>query len=704
MAVTPACASCVLGATSTNLLSFTYKAVETITVTVNTYITEYPGGSRTTNYESITQTETDYVGGGSSGASKTFDKLDDLVWTVAGTVLTYPTTYVQYCGFEGGVATEDTCASAGDATAVGLPANTDPSSLIYPYDGSASILPPELLAYLGSLPLVSQQFEGAAVTGCAPVNYVPKTSAEKRAVEPVVTAAPAETFPQLELRYVNHTTNGTLGGNATATGPTTKNNQSHPPKAPPPPKLTTHAPNEYTTYTTESSLAVYPVPSNPHQTAFVLEPISGKTIVTTETAAGAHTTNKPGKPSDSYPNGPDRPSNQQNPHEHNHGPGDNPSNEHDNPPGSGRPSSNQGPGSHENHPNGGQGHDRPDPGGNDSPPVYSGGNTQVTANSNGAVVIGGKTIRPGQTATIGTGGGKTVVSLPTNGGKTHLVVGGSTYKPQPGPGPITAEPGQATAIITRDGHSITAIQVGGGKVVLRDGSSTTTVAPGAKATFEGQTIHVPSRGSSIEVNGKPAQLTAGSGLPQAVFTAGDHTFTVFDDQGSATLKDSSTSFTLQDGAWTTIDGHGITMGPEGGSIIVDDKTTLVSPVTAPSAVITADGSTITAIDKSGSVLLVDGTHTATVNDGDTITFEGEEISIPTSGANVVVDGTTFTMSGSSTGISDYITKGLGGADSSPSSNSPAKAIDNAATAVELPPFRAAGLALIFGFVGMCLFL
>ena len=63
----PACASCVLGATSTSLLSFTYHKIETITVNVVPHITIYTSGtstSRTTNYVSITATQTDYVGGG----------------------------------------------------------------------------------------------------------------------------------------------------------------------------------------------------------------------------------------------------------------------------------------------------------------------------------------------------------------------------------------------------------------------------------------------------------------------------------------------------------------------------------------------------------------------------------------------------------------------------------------------------------------
>ena len=178
MATTPAaCASCVLGPAATSLLSFSAHAVETITVSVIPHLTVFTNGSRTVNYERITETATDFVGSaaGSNGTAKTFSNQEDITWTVGDATLTYGTTYIQYLGFSGALEptpTGDACAQPADISSIALPSSTDCASYIYPYSAGMA-LPTPLLDYLGQIPVVSSQFNGEDLAGCSPLSYVP---------------------------------------------------------------------------------------------------------------------------------------------------------------------------------------------------------------------------------------------------------------------------------------------------------------------------------------------------------------------------------------------------------------------------------------------------------------------------------------------------------------------------------------------------
>lgn len=172
------CPTCVFGATSTSVLSFSYHAVETITVSVIPHITVYTNGTEKTSYQSITETDTVIVGSGTNTSiPKTFTNKDDITWTVGDATLTYPTTYVHYLGFDGALATSDdveNCVDVTDASSVELPSSTNYASFIYPLVANATeanLLPTPLLEYLGELPEVSSQFHGARLTGCAPITW-----------------------------------------------------------------------------------------------------------------------------------------------------------------------------------------------------------------------------------------------------------------------------------------------------------------------------------------------------------------------------------------------------------------------------------------------------------------------------------------------------------------------------------------------------
>lgn len=179
-----ACPSCLLGPTSTSLLSFTYHAIETITVSVIPHVTVYTNGTEKTSFERITETDTDFVGGGANAteAPKTFSDKKDLTWTVGDATLTWPTTYVQYCGFEGATASPEassTCAKVTDAVPLAIPASARSAPFIYPLESdltAATTLPAPLLDYIAQLPQISEQFNGFALTGCAPLTSQPSAS------------------------------------------------------------------------------------------------------------------------------------------------------------------------------------------------------------------------------------------------------------------------------------------------------------------------------------------------------------------------------------------------------------------------------------------------------------------------------------------------------------------------------------------------
>lgn len=179
LAAPTACASCVFGAYSSKILSFTSSYIEHITVSVTPHITVYTNGSRSTSFESNTLTESSIVGGiAGTNSSKTYAKKNDIKWTVDGATLTYPTKYVQYVGFKGApAATEEgeTCGATTEASEISLPATTDAASFIYalPANATALALPTQLLQYLGGLEDLVEQFDGASLSGCAPLDGAP---------------------------------------------------------------------------------------------------------------------------------------------------------------------------------------------------------------------------------------------------------------------------------------------------------------------------------------------------------------------------------------------------------------------------------------------------------------------------------------------------------------------------------------------------
>lgn len=292
-----ACPSCVFGATSTSLLSLAYHTIETINVTVNTYITVYPDGDRSTSYQSVTQNVTELVGSASgvgNNASRTYTNLNDITWTLGDATLTYPTTYVQYLGFEGAPATSNagqTCADPAKAASVTLPASTEYAPFIYPFTTGATLLPAPLLEYLGQLAPVSAQFDGMPLTGCAPLDFVPATTSSTPSSSSSLSQSPISSASAYsESQVAGSLSSAAAHGNYTRPAPKTNHNH-RPTRLTPgapvpsssvafgsaiPPASSGIAGSEVPPYTATTAVTV------PHTTVFVIQTLTGRTIVTTK--------------------------------------------------------------------------------------------------------------------------------------------------------------------------------------------------------------------------------------------------------------------------------------------------------------------------------------------------------------------------------------------------------------------------------------
>ncbi len=178
-----ACPSCIFGAVASTSLSFTLHQIELITVSLIPKVTVYSNGSAVTNTERVTQSFSELVGGANRNASTTYSDLNSITWTVGDATLTYPTTYIQYLGFEGAATTaSESCAQETDVTAVDLPTSVDIASFIYPATGIGSMpLPTQLLEYLSNFDIISPQFGGDSLLGCAPLGSISNDTSSPQA-------------------------------------------------------------------------------------------------------------------------------------------------------------------------------------------------------------------------------------------------------------------------------------------------------------------------------------------------------------------------------------------------------------------------------------------------------------------------------------------------------------------------------------------
>jgi hypothetical protein len=148
----------------------------TVEQTVIPLVTVHTDGSRETNYKTVTATAN--VTGIYTPPSPT-DPFAHLTWHYEGATLTYPTTYVQFYGLEGGlftpVVTAAATSCAADVEVLDLPVTYDPMSLIVEVPAASSLdlahptgisAPAQIHSFLNGIPAVSSQFSGTNVRDC----------------------------------------------------------------------------------------------------------------------------------------------------------------------------------------------------------------------------------------------------------------------------------------------------------------------------------------------------------------------------------------------------------------------------------------------------------------------------------------------------------------------------------------------------------
>ncbi|KAK0868598.1 hypothetical protein LTR87_014084 [Friedmanniomyces endolithicus] len=284
-------------------------------------------------------------------------------------------------------------------------------------------------------------------------------------------------------------------------------------------------------------------------------------------------------------------------------------------------------------------------------------------------VVGGQTLTPGSSITVGSGSATTIVALPTDASQTYLVVGSSTSI-------VQQQSAVSSAIVfagvTASPKPVAATIAGSNpNTVLPDSSNTAGLA--TQYVVAGQTL-VP--GSSITVGSGEATTVVAlrTGSSNTLLIVGSSTSTIGQTPstppaliiGSSVIAANSNSQYVVAGQ-TLVPGSTITVGSGGATTVValqtdSSKTVLVvgsskstigqQQITAAPPALTIGSSVISANSKSqylvGSQTLVPG--------GSAITVSGTVISLAT-GATEVMVGTQSEVV--ATGLGGYIWSGLG---------------------------------------------
>jgi hypothetical protein len=328
------------------------------------------------------------------------------------------------------------------------------------------------------------------------------------------------------------------------------------------------------------------------------------------------------------------------------------------------------------------------------------------------VIIGTETLTRGQTTVIN---GVPVV-VPSDGGGTQLVVGGTTIAVNNGPtaapvltvgrNPVTANPqGQfvvGTETLKPGGPAVTidgsTLSLGsGGTIAIVNGVTQTlanvpliTSPPvitigdrTVSATVIGGTTqlvlngHTLAPGSAITVDGTAYSLPASG--PASILLVNGATSTLSPNRlATPTVRDGTTAFifgpdqTLTPGGVLTISGTTLSMPlSHSGSVVVINgvTSTLANPQITAAPPLTMNGNTYTATVRDGTTEYVIASGT-TLRPGEALTLSGTTYSLDPKGTALVVNGQTSsiartpaTNSASTTksrNVGDFVWSGIGG--------------------------------------------
>lgn len=698
----PTCASCVFGAVSTSVLSYTAHVIKTIEVDVTPHVFIYLNGTReTTSLESNTHTEAIAIPTGNAtesvDTSQTFSDIRNVTWTVGDATLTYPTSYVQYLAFAGAPAIntdEPACAEQTDATNVQLPSTTDAGEFIFPLGNASSGtgLPGELLEYLYGLPTVSDQFNGAPITACAPLlhsTYTPSPVYSTLQPTPVVRtdldASSASIETLLPKRYegprgkqhqgpivtlspdAKNDTQGIgrrqdLSGSGFATGTGTEGfaTPGHPDES-------TESVGSRTTLAYSSVAA-----TNVHTTAFVIAPITGRDIVTSEspspgpTTHGGNTDKATALPANNG-SGDDKP-NENEEHGSSSGNGDSSTNGEDNGGASGDNdgsdsseqtggSGNDGSGQDSGHSDDGSHNGNSDEESSGDSAGHSGSDgsgSSENSDDDAGSHSGGQSATTGNESGEGTGeqSGTNDASGSTSGsndaqGQSHGE-SNSHNDSEYGGSEGSQAGGDNSQAQSGDG---TGSSVGNGDASQTSGSNNGDNA-GGEADISNLLGGIASAASDLDQAGDVAN-TAQVQAAQATFTANGNTYTVVKQGDAVVAEEASATLTVPGGSGTVIEGQTISAASDGNVVAINgQQQTLTSPGTSPNygqTTLTEAGKTFTASQVEGTaIVLNEGGSSITVQGAEQTRFAGETVSAQSNGNAFVLGGQTISFNAAAT--------------------------------------------------------
>ncbi|KYG43839.1 hypothetical protein M433DRAFT_330714 [Acidomyces richmondensis BFW] len=247
-----------------------------------------------------------------------------------------------------------------------------------------------------------------------------------------------------------------------------------------------------------------------------------------------------------------------------------------------------------------------------------------------AVIDGSVTLSNGESGTVVNGQS---VSLGSQGlaiGSTTVLIGQD-------------DPSDSVTTATIDGISYTMSAVISGSSTLEAVDGSITLTPGGAGTTlsNGKILSVPIAGgvvigsSTIQVG----PLTS-SGQFDAIVNAGGQKFTAVQSGSYILLADGDSTITISDGQVTTFNGQIVSALSNGIGVAIDGSTTArFSAQPTADAIITAGGHTFTAYPSGDFILLVDGSSTATLRDGQTTILEGQTVKALLDGDGIVVGAT-----------------------------------------------------------------
>ncbi|KAI7226478.1 hypothetical protein KC330_g8799 [Hortaea werneckii] len=691
----PTCASCIFGAVSTSVLSYTAHVIKTIEVDVTPHVFIYLNGTReTTSLESNTHTEAIAIPTGDVEGtvepSQTFSDIRNVTWTVGDATLTYPTSYVQYLAFAGAPAIntdEPACAEQTDATNVQLPSTTDAAEFIFPLGNASSgtSLPGELLEYLYGLPTVSDQFNGAPITACAPLlnsTYTPSPvystlqltppettdlDASTASIEtllpkryegprgkqhqgPIVTLSPGA---KNDSRGIGRRQN--LSGSGFATGTGTEG------------FATPSAPQESASRETKTTWAYSSVEAtNVHTTAFVIAPITGRDIVTSESPSPGPTThegntdtatalpvnnggdeskpNVDGQDGSSSGNGDSSTGGQTNGESSGDGNGSESSGQTGGSEnGSGQDAGNSDNGSHDSDSNEGSGDSSAGHSGSDGSGSsdhsdndagsHSGGESGTTGNDSGDAA--------------GEQSGTNDASNNSSGsddaqGQTH---GDSSSHNDSGDGGSEGSQAGGDNSQAQSGDG-TGSSVGNGDASQTSGSNNGDNA-GSEADISNLLGGIASAASDLDQTGDIAN-TAQVQAAQATFAANGDTYTAVKQGDAVVAEGASATLTVSGGSGTVFEGQTISAASDGNVFAINGQhQTLTIPGASPSydqTTLTEAGKTFTASQAGATaIVLNEGGSSMTVQGAEQTRFAGETVSVQDNGNAFVLGGQTISF-------------------------------------------------------------